>query len=274
MRDTVRTVEHEMRATIETAEETVDRGFNVVGRFLGGAVKVVEMAYGLLFGWAMAEPRLTPDQAERKERADEERAEARADHAAQQEHRPADCRNAAATAAARRRSAAPPSPRARRRPGRRARTLSTSADRASAEGSKNRTIPGAIKRLFRAVANALTWRDDEAHEPRRRRRSGETEGELRKPLVHPDPADAPAARGRYAALQPAKAEKAAREADPYVGAHAYLSDTLHWLNLWQDTMTDNFMARAPDRELLRQDQAVPCDRQGPSIDWGIMVRAI
>jgi hypothetical protein len=85
MRDAVRTTEHETRAMIETAEETVDRGLNVVGRFLGGAVKVVEMAYGLLFGWAMAEPRLTPDQAERKERADEERAEARADHAAQQE---------------------------------------------------------------------------------------------------------------------------------------------------------------------------------------------
>jgi hypothetical protein len=57
---------------------------------------------------------------------------------------------------------------------------------------------------------------------------------LHKPIVRPAVADAPVARGRYAALRPAKAEKATFAADPYAGACAYLSDTLDWLNLWQD----------------------------------------
>jgi hypothetical protein len=62
--------------------------------------------------------------------------------------------------------------------------------------------------------------------------------------VQPDPADAPAARGPYAALQRAKVEKAAlasaaadtaRPATPppgpdYDAATAYLSDTLDCMN--------------------------------------------
>ena len=86
--------------------------------------------------------------------------------------------------------------------------------------------------LFRAAVKAITGNNDEP-QPAARRRKGETEGDLPKPVVRPAVADAPAARGRYAALQPAKAEQAAFAGDPYAGAW-YLSDTLDWLNLWQD----------------------------------------
>jgi hypothetical protein len=60
-----------------------------------------------------------------------------------------------------------------------------------------------------------------------------------------------AACGRYAALQSAKVEKAAamRPATPmpwqdYDAATAYLSDTLDWLNLWDDN--DTYLNSADD----------------------------
>lgn len=50
-----------------------------------------------------------------------------------------------------------------------------------------------------------------------------------------------AARGRFAALRPAKVapEAVATAADPYAAATAYLSDTLDWLNLWQDNANND-----------------------------------
>ncbi|MGE4046253.1 MAG: hypothetical protein AB7F35_15460 [Acetobacteraceae bacterium] len=111
---------------------------------------------------------------------------------------------------------------------------STLAVRDTAGGSKNRTIAGAIKGLFRSVAKAITREEEEPKPEPRRRRSGETEGDFRK-------------LGRKLArrFDPHKsfrrlAKKAARRrhrtmklpAEAYTGAHAYLSHTLDWLNLW------------------------------------------
>jgi hypothetical protein len=55
---------------------------------------------------------------------------------------------------------------------------STGAVRDTAPGSKNRTITGTIKGLFRDAVNALTRRDEDEPQPPRRRR-GETEGDFR-----------------------------------------------------------------------------------------------
>jgi hypothetical protein len=85
------------------------------------------------------------------------------------------------------------------------------AVRDTAERSKSQTILAAIKGLFRSAAKAITNSEDEpTPAAKRRRRSGETEGDLRKhmPTVDQD-SDQPAARGRFAILQPAKAELAA-----------------------------------------------------------------
>jgi hypothetical protein len=90
----------------------------------------------------------------------------------------------------------------------------TSAVRDTAEGNKHRTITGAIKGLFRTAVRAITRRDED--EPQPRRRSGET-----------GKAFAMAARAtlRRAVGLPAQA---------YAGATAFLSETLDWLNLWHN----------------------------------------
>lgn len=118
---------------------------------------------------------------------------------------------------------------------------STFAVRDTAEGSKNRTIAGAIESLFRSVAKAIIGRDEDEPQPEtRRRRSGETEGDLRKPVVRSYLAAKPAARGRYAALRPTKVEAAVfAPADAYAGAGMCLADTLDWLNLWQDNAAND-----------------------------------
>jgi len=121
---------------------------------------------------------------------------------------------------------------------------STSAVRDTAEGSKNRTIAGTIKGLFRKVAKAITHDDAEPAPEPRRRRSGETEGEFRKlvrQITHHIAAAGATARGRYAALRPVKAAPAASitAVDPYIAAGLYLSDTLDWLQLWENNAGDD-----------------------------------
>jgi hypothetical protein len=137
---------------------------------------------------------------------------------------------------------------------------STSADRASAEGSKHQTIRAVIKGLFKDAVKALTRHGDEDEPPQPRRRSGETDKGFvmawRTMLHRAATKTGAAARGRYAALRPAKAALAKAEpeavacvADPYTAATAYLSDTLDWLNLWQDNadndhwLDDDFSAK-------------------------------
>jgi hypothetical protein len=119
----------------------------------------------------------------------------------------------------------------------------------AAAGNLNRTIAAALKALFRMVAKVLADKADEPRPGAARRRRGETDGGLLKPIVsQPAVAGRPAARGRYAALQPARTESEASLCadDPYAAATAYLSDTLAWLqqnadnDQWHD---DDFSAK-------------------------------
>lgn len=125
----------------------------------------------------------------------------------------------------------------------------TGAGDSPATGSLNRTIAAAIKALFRLVAKVLADKADEPRPGAARRRRGETDGGLLKPIMsQPALAGRPAARGRYAALQPARIESEASLCadDPYAAATAYLSDTLAWLqqnadnDQWHD---DDFSAK-------------------------------
>jgi hypothetical protein len=89
------------------------------------------------------------------------------------------------------------------------------ADRDFAGPSKNRTISGAIRGVFRAAVKAITRRDED-ESPRPRRRSGET-----------DKAFIMAARATFR-------RAVAIPIEAYAAATAFLADTLDWLNLWQD----------------------------------------
>lgn len=113
---------------------------------------------------------------------------------------------------------------------------STPAVSGAAASDKNRMMAGAIKALFRIAAKVLTNDEDEP-QPGARRRRGETEGDLLKPIVlRPDLAGRPASRGRYAALQPKAFPEAGLMASSRafvsadVAAPAYLSDTLDCMN--------------------------------------------
>ena len=110
-------------------------------------------------------------------------------------------------------------------------------------------MPGAIKGLFRAAVKAVTHRAEDEPPPPARRRGGETgKGFVRawRAVLHRAAMKTgAAARGRYAALRLAKADlstealakvepEAFTPADAYARTGMYLSDTLDWLNLWQD----------------------------------------
>ena len=120
-------------------------------------------------------------------------------------------------------------------------------------------------------------RDEDAPKPEARRRKGETGREFRRLTRKLLPAafkTGAAARGCYAALQPAKADVSAKasacvsakagttadrlatvdafasaDADVYADTGMYLADTIGWLNLWQDNANneqwhdDNFSAK-------------------------------
>ena len=115
----------------------------------------------------------------------------------------------------------------------------------SGAGQSRRTIAGAIKGLFKAAVKAVTQRE-EAPQPETRRRAGEKDGRgfARVNYDHRY-RNKPSARGRFAKLRPAKAtadKTADRKAAPkvvapaaaYASTRLYLSNTLDWLNLWQD----------------------------------------
>jgi hypothetical protein len=79
-----------------------------------------------------------------------------------------------------------------------------------APGSKNQTIAGKIKTLFRDAVKAVTGRAVDEPQPKARRRRGETEGDFRK-LVRQLSRGAvagitTAARGRYVALHGVRQE--------------------------------------------------------------------
>lgn len=125
---------------------------------------------------------------------------------------------------------------------------------------QTRTISGAIKTLFRAAAKTITRRDEEEKPPQPRRRSGETDKGFvavwRTMQYRAASKIGAAARGRYAALRPAKAEpEAFAPADAYTGAGMYLADTLEWLNLWQDNASNE---QWPDGDFnAKQDHSSP-----------------
>jgi hypothetical protein len=88
------------------------------------------------------------------------------------------------------------------------------------------TIAGAIKGLFKAAAKMLACPDDE---PKPSRKSGDTEkgfGMAAKAIM-----------------------RRVAETESYAAARGYLSDTLDWLNLWQDNaahdhwLDDDFSAK-------------------------------
>jgi hypothetical protein len=84
--------------------------------------------------------------------------------------------------------------------------------------SENRTIPGAVRELFRGVGKAIARRAEDDPPPPRRRGGGDTR-----------------------TLFPAAARKIMRRTarvpgQAYAAASAYLADTLDWLNLWGDEL--------------------------------------
>jgi hypothetical protein len=94
---------------------------------------------------------------------------------------------------------------------------------------------GAIRGLFRAAVAAVTWRSANPPPKPRRQRGGETDKGAVAPwqtMLHRFVKTGAAARGRYAALQ--TVQEAAEPASTYDRVALYLSDTLDWLNLWQD----------------------------------------
>jgi hypothetical protein len=122
---------------------------------------------------------------------------------------------------------------------------STAAGRGLAAGSKNRTITGVIKRMFKAAAKALAARDGEAQSVPRKRKSGEKESGA--PIHRLAPIAFPAkvaARERYAGLRSIRRttsrllRKFSAAADdaalPELSEpHDFpASNTLEWLNQW------------------------------------------
>jgi hypothetical protein len=94
-------------------------------------------------------------------------------------------------------------------------TETSPADRDFAGPSKNQTISGAIRGLFRAAVKAVTRSDDDEPPPPRRRR-GETD------------------KGFVLASRAALRRTVSMPCEAYAAATAYLADTIDWLNLWQD----------------------------------------
>jgi hypothetical protein len=114
-----------------------------------------------------------------------------------------------------------------------------------------RTISAAVTALFKDAVKAVTRRDEDEPPPQTRRRSGETDKGFVaacRTMLRRAAKTGAAARGRFATLQPAKAEPEAAS-NAYTGTGLYLADTLDWLSLWQDNanneqgLDDNFSAQ-------------------------------
>ena len=96
---------------------------------------------------------------------------------------------------------------------------------------------GAIRQLFRAAVNVVTRRVEDP-QPQARRRRGETDKGFVaacRAMLRRVARTGATARGHDAALRPApKVREAIALTSAYARAPLYLSDTLDWLNLWQD----------------------------------------
>jgi hypothetical protein len=115
-----------------------------------------------------------------------------------------------------------------------------------------------IRGLFSAAKALVCRSTDDEPQPQERRRRGETDkgavAPFRTMLRRLAKTGAAAARGRYAALQPAP-QKAAEPASSYGRVALYLSNTLDWLNLWQDNADNDYWIE--DDFSAKQDQNVP-----------------
>jgi hypothetical protein len=78
-------VEHEADKVVSTADRTIGKAMHGLSEALGGIAKVAEHAMEMLSDLISPPPPMTHDQAERAERAAEEKQEARADESARQE---------------------------------------------------------------------------------------------------------------------------------------------------------------------------------------------
>ena len=240
-----------MRQFNQDVGEAIDTGAKAASNVSGSLAKVVENFLASLFDTLFPPPPPTRDQAERMARSAEEKATDRAwqeDAARQQAEHNIFC------ARSNGRGSLPTRP----RPGRlitgtpsRAHRSSGIEDRSETTGwtepappcppgagRDRQTISGAIKTLFKDAVKALTrGKDEDAPEPKPRRRRGETEGELRKHVPPADHgSDQPAARGRYAGLQPAKAEKIA---DAAVEAFGPPDPCNPFEPMWQQPYTED-----------------------------------
>jgi hypothetical protein len=92
----------------------------------------------------------------------------------------------------------------------------TRAVRDTARGSKNQTIAGAMKELFREAAGILTRHESDELKPETRRGRGETD------------------RGFHMAAKTTLQRAVRMPADAYSAATAFLADARDWLNLWHD----------------------------------------
>jgi hypothetical protein len=114
--------------------------------------------------------------------------------------------------------------------------------------------------LFKAAAKALVRNEGEPKPEPRRRRGKTGKGIVatwRKALHRSAVKTAAAARGRYAALRPAKAAPATvAPAAAHAGAGMSLADTLEWLQLWQANSMD-FGAALDDNFDTQQDRHLP-----------------
>jgi hypothetical protein len=90
----------------------------------------------------------------------------------------------------------------------------TCAVRDTAQGSKNHTISGAIKEMFREAVKAITG--PEAEETPRRRQRGDTE------------------RGFQMVAKAVVRRTAQLPQEAYVAAISFLSDARDWLSVWDN----------------------------------------
>ena len=107
---------------------------------------------------------------------------------------------------------------------------------------------GAIRQLFRAAVNVVTRRVENPQPTTRRRRRGETDKGFVaacRAMLRRVVRTGATARGRDVALRPAPPAPTGSVREPmaptsaYARTSLYLSDTLDWLNLWQDNAGNN-----------------------------------
>ena len=157
--------EHGVETAIHTADDAIDAGIHAATRGMSGLAKAVEKALSTIFSFfGLGEPKLTPMQRELAAKAEEELAEARAWRAA--EHQNEAARDWEIFEKDRRQQQDEHERNLGYREdpgvGNESANDTSRLDGDSSRQSKNRTIAGAIKGMFKAAAKLFAARDDEA----------------------------------------------------------------------------------------------------------------